>query len=106
MHKDRKVACIHRNGWCVIYHKSFKPFNLELRMIQKDDIEGRLTNLENFYHWCSERIFPYERTYAKEILNTLGKKQAATDRDRAEIAMSYHCLSLLDVYWVKIIEKR
>lgn len=39
--------------------------------------------------------------YAKEILNALGKKQAVTDRDRAQIAIAYHALTLTDVYWVK-----
>ena len=42
-----------------------------------------------------------DRKYAKEILNSLGKMQAITDKDRAEIALSYHALSLTDVYWVR-----
>ena len=39
--------------------------------------------------------------YAKEILNSIGASQAVTDKDRAQIALSYHCLSLTDIYWVK-----
>ena len=35
-------------------------------------------------------------------MNSIGAKQAVTDRDRAMIAISYHCLSLTDVYWVKL----
>ena len=27
--------------------------------------------------------------------------QAITDRDRAKISLSYHCVSLTDLYWVK-----
>ena len=27
--------------------------------------------------------------------------QAMTDRDRAKITLSYHCVSLTDIYWVK-----
>ena len=42
-----------------------------------------------------------DRTYAKEILNSIGASQNVTDRERAQIALSYHCLSLLDVFWVK-----
>ena len=42
-----------------------------------------------------------DRTYAKEILNSIGASQSVTDRERAQIALSYHCLSLLDVFWVK-----
>ena len=30
-----------------------------------------------------------------------GATQATTDRDRAQIALSYHCLSLMDIYWTK-----
>ena len=39
--------------------------------------------------------------YAKEILNSIGASQSVTDRERAQIALSYHWLSLLDVFWVK-----
>ena len=35
-------------------------------------------------------------------MNSIGAKQAVTDRDRAMIAIPYHCLSLTDVYWVKL----
>ena len=27
--------------------------------------------------------------------------RSTTDKDRAQIALSYHCLSLMDIYWVK-----
>jgi hypothetical protein len=46
-------------------------------------------------------VLPPDRRFAKEILNSIGAKQAVTDRDRAMIALSYHALSLTDVYWVK-----
>ena len=42
------------------------------------------------------RMMPPDRTYAKEILNSIGASQSVTDRERAQIALSYHCLSLLD----------
>lgn len=42
-----------------------------------------------------------DRKYAKEILNSIGMAQAMTDRDRAKISLSYHCVSLTDIYWVK-----
>ena len=32
-------------------------------------------------------------------------RQAVTDRDRAMISLSYHCVSLTDVYWVKTDEE-
>ena len=34
--------------------------------------------------------------YAKELLNSIGVAQAVTDRDRVEIALSYHGVSLTD----------
>lgn len=100
MHKDRKVASIRSDGSCTIYSASFIPYNLYLEKTV-DDLEIRLNNLSNFTYWCSSRILTMDRKYAKEIMNSLGKKQAVTDRDRAEIAISYHALSLTDVFWVK-----
>ena len=99
MHKDRKVAAIREDGTCTIYAPSFMPYNLYLETA--DDLDTRLNNLNNFYYWCSSRVLPPDRKYAKEILNSIGAKQTVTDRDRAAIAISYHGLSLTDVYWIK-----
>ena len=99
MHKDRKVAAIRENGTCTIYAPSFMPYNLYLETA--NDLDTRLNNLNNFYYWCSSRVLTLDRRFAKEILNSIGAKQAATDRDRAAIAISYHGLSLTDVYWIK-----
>ena len=41
------------------------------------------------------------RKYAKEIFNSIGAAQAVTDRERAHISLSYHCVSLTDVFWVR-----
>lgn len=57
--------------------------------------------MNNFYYWCASRVLSLDRKYAKEILNSIGMAQATTDRDRAKISLSYHCVSLTDVYWVK-----
>lgn len=99
MHKDRKVASIREDGTCTIYAPSFMPYNLYLETA--DDLDTRLNNLNNFYYWCSSRVLTLDRRFAKEILNSIGAKQAVTDRDRAAIAISYHGLSLTDVYWIK-----
>ena len=99
MHKDRKVAAIREDGTCTIYAPSFMPYNLYLETA--NDLDTRLNNLNNFYYWCSSRVLTLDRRFAKEILNSIGAKQAATDRDRAAIAISYHGLSLTDVYWIK-----
>lgn len=99
MHKDRKVAAIREDGTCTIYAPSFMPYNLYLE--ETGDLDARLNNLNNFYYWCSSRVLTLDRKYAKEILNSIGAKQAVTDRDRAMIAISYHGVSLTDVYWIK-----
>ena len=99
MHKDRKVAAIREDGTCTIYAPSFMPYNLYLETT--DDLDTRLNNLNNFYYWCSSRVLTLDRRFAKEILNSIGAKQAVTDRDRAAISISYHGLSLTDVYWIK-----
>lgn len=104
MHKDRKVASINRDGSCTIYFPTFLPYNLYLE--DSDDMEDRLNNLVNFYAWCSSRVLTLDRKYAKEILNALGMKQSTTDKERAEISISYHCVSMMDVYWVKGLREK
>ena len=99
MHLNRRVASVRADGTCTVYYPSFMPYNLYLE--QGDDMDTRLNNISNFEHWCASRVLTLDRAYAKEILNALGKKQAVTDRDRAQIAIAYHALTLTDVYWVK-----
>jgi len=100
MHKDRKVASIREDGTCTVYSRRFMPYNFWLDDADWE-LDTRLNNRENFYHWCASRVLTLDRKYAKEILASIGAKQAVTDRDRAMIAISYHALSLTDVYWVK-----
>ena len=102
MHRDRRVASIREDGTCSIYAPSFMPYNLYLEKADTDDLEIRLNNLNNFFYWCSSRVLTLDRAYAKEILNSINAKQTSTDRDRALIAISYHGLSLTDVYWIKL----
>ena len=99
MHGDRRVARINKNGRCKVYYKSFMPYSLYLE--ESEDFDVLVDNINNFYYWCASRVLTLDRTYAKEILNSIGASQSATDRDRAQIALSYHCLSLSDIYWVK-----
>lgn len=101
MHGNRKVASIHKNGTCKIYIKKLMPYNLYLEQASEDDIDTCIQNLDNFYHWCASRVLTLDREYAKEILNSIGASQSATDKDRAQVALSYHCLSLMDIYWTK-----
>lgn len=99
MHSDRRVATIDTSGHCKIYFKSFMPYNLYLE--PEDDIDTLVNNITNFYYWCSTRVLTLDRTYAKAILNSIGMLQAVTDRERAQIALSYRCLSLTDVFWIR-----
>ena len=100
MHKDRKVAAIREDGTCTIYTSSFMPYNLYLE--EASDLDTRLNNLNNFYYWCSSRVLPPNRRYVKEIFNSIGARQAVTDCDCTMIAITYHGLSLTDVYWIKL----
>lgn len=97
MHGDQTVASIGKNGMCQIYLEKMLPYNLYLEEVSAEDVDGRIQNLDNFYHWCASRVLTLDREYAKEILNSIEASQAATDRDRAQIALSYHCLSLMDM---------
>lgn len=103
MHKNQPVASIRKDGYSEIYLPSFMPYNLYFET-KTHDLDERVNNLTNFYYWCASRVLSLDRKYAKTILNYLNKKQAVTDKDRAEIAIFYHCLTLTDVFWVK--EKR
>lgn len=99
MHKERIVATISTIGRAMVYDEKFMPYDLYFDM--EEDIDTLLNNLNNFYHWCASRVLSLDRQYAKDILNSIGVTQAVTDRDRAGISLSYHCVSLTDVYWVR-----
>ena len=99
MHAERKVAEINTRGEVSVWDEKFLPYDLYLE--ETNDFDMLLNNMENFYYWCASRVLSLDRKYAKEILNSIGMAQAMTDRDRAKISLSYHCVSLTDVYWVK-----
>ncbi len=100
MHLDRRVARVSESGLCKIYFPSFMPYGLFLDDLE-EDIDTRLNNLDNFRYWCATRVLTLDRKYAKEILNSVGMKQAITDKDRAKISLTYRCASLTDVFWVR-----
>lgn len=86
-----------RTGLVHIIHQ----LPLDLYVEENDDIDTRINNLNNLYHWCASRVLSLDRKYAKEILNSCRLTQAKTDKDRAMISLKYKCLSLQDSYWVK-----
>lgn len=100
MHKDRRVAKIDGNGQCRVYFPSFMPYGLYLE--QGNDLSTLLENINNFQYWCASRMLTLDREHAKAILNSAGLRQAVTDRDRANVALTYRCLSLTDVFWVRV----
>ena len=104
MHMEKVVADISSIGQVQILNEQFMPYDLFLE--ESDDFDDLLNNLSNFYHWCASRLLPPNRRYAKEILNSLGIAQAVTDQDRAKISLSYHCVSLNDVHWVRTAGER
>lgn len=100
MHMDRTVAQLSETGQCKIYSKPFMPYHLYLE--ETDDIDTFVNNVTNFNYWCATRVLTLDRKYAKELLNSIGMLQAVTDRERAQIALSYRCASLTDVFWVRL----
>ena len=102
MHMEKPVATVSLAGKAEIINEKFMPYDLYLEEEDLEyDIEIRMNNLNNFYHWCASRVLSLDRKYAKEILNSIGAVQAVTDRERADISLSYHCVSLTDVFWVR-----
>lgn len=99
LHGETLAASVTLQGECEIYEARFMPCNLYLE--ETDELDRRLDNVTNFYYWCATRVLTLDRKYAKEILNSMGMGQAVTDRERARVALSYHCLSLTDIYWVR-----
>jgi hypothetical protein len=99
MHMDKVVASISTYGDAEILNAQFMPYDLFFE--EEKDFDARTKNLNGFLHWCASRILTLDRKYAKEILNSIGAPQSITDRERAEISMSFHCVSLTDVYWTR-----
>lgn len=87
MHMNRRVAKIDETGFCKVYYKSFMPYNLYLE--EEEDIDTLVNNITKFNYWCATRVLTLDRVYAKEILNSIGMTQAVTDKERANIALSY-----------------
>lgn len=102
MLKDTKVCHINRcTGKVKMYNKNLLPFDIYLEYDEYADLQNNITV---FNWWCAHRLLSIDREHAKVILNACGIKQATTDKDRADIAIEYNCLSLKDFYWVKTVD--
>lgn len=100
MHMNRTVAAVSSLGEADIFDEQFMPYDLWFDT-EADDLDARVNNITNFQYWCASRVLTLDRKYAKEILNTINATQNPSDRERANISLSYNCVSLTDVYWVK-----
>ena len=99
MLKDTEVCSINRgSGVVAIYNKGLMPYDIYL---EDDEYADAQNNITVFHWWCAHRVLSLDREHAKAILNACGLKQAVTDKDKADIALEYKCLSLRDFYWVK-----
>ncbi len=98
-YKDYKVFTINGGGEVHIFDRDIMP--MEIYVEEDDDIESRANNIVNFNTYCSERIIPLDRKYAKEILAYYGFDNAPSIKARADIGIATRCLSLNDCFWVK-----
>ena len=98
MYKETPVCEMNLKTGEVKIHGTL-PFDLYVE--ESDDFDDRINNITNIRHWCASRVLSLDRMYAKEILNACNFTQAATDYDKTQIALQYHCLSLRDCYWIK-----
>ncbi len=96
---ELEVAKMNIGGKASVMLPDRMPFDLWLE--EGDDVDTLVNNITNFNFWCASRVLTLDREYAKEILNSIGASQGRTDKERAMIALSYHCLTLTDIYWVK-----
>lgn len=74
MHMEKVVAWIATNGRAEVLNEQFMPYDLYLDS-EDDDIDTLVNNLSNFYHWCASRVLSLDRTYAKDLLNSIGVSQ-------------------------------
>ncbi len=98
-YKNFKVFSIDGGGKVELANPDLMP--MEIYLETDDDIESRTNNIVNFNTWCSERIIPLDRKYAKELLAYYGYDNPLSLSMRAEIGIATRCLSINDCFWVK-----
>lgn len=101
MRGEKLIAAVGSSGHAKILVPELMPFNLWLEECPDTDIDTLVNNVTNFNFWCASRVLTLDRKYAKEILGSIGASQGKTDKERAQISLSYHCLTLTDDFWVK-----
>ena len=99
MNGERPAAKIDNSGRTKIYDPSSMPFDLELTA--STNLDALVQNVHNFHHWCASRFLDPERQHAAAILNSVALPHGITDKARAQNALTYHCLSMTDMYWIR-----
>ncbi len=98
-YKNELAFSISNGGDVNIINANIMPMDIYLE--ESADIDDKVNNIVNFNTWCSERIIPLDRKYAKEILACLEFDNVYSLQERAEIGITTRCLSLNDCFWVK-----
>ncbi len=101
MRGEKIIATMGSSGHARILKPELMPFDLWLEECRDLDVDTLVNNVTNFNFWCASRVITLDRKYAKEILGSIGASQGKTDKERAQIALRYHCLTLTDDFWVK-----
>jgi hypothetical protein len=113
MCRDRTVGTYKGDWSWVGENEKLLPKNIKVECLPKD-VEGNpleiaaiyaeifYSNKTSFVNWCAGRVLSIDRVNAKRILNELGLSQSQTNDEKAKVALTYRCVSLIDGYWVKL----
>ena len=99
LYKDNLAFTITSGGKVIINNYNILPMDIYVE--ESNDIDDLSNNIVNFDIWCSERIVPLDRRYAKELLGYYGYDNSPSLKERANIGITTRCLSLNDCFWVK-----
>ena len=98
-YKDNLAFTITSGGKVSINNVNLLPMDIYIE--ESNDIDDLANNIVNFNTWCSERIIPLDRKYAKELLGYYGFDNPLSLAERANIGIATRCLSINDCFWVK-----
>ena len=103
MTQNKKLAEINtETGDAIVYAKL--PIGLSL-VEHPATIASSVKNITAFQDWCSGRVLMMSQKHAKKMCNALALSQDMNTANKANIAISYHCSTLNDCYWVKTYDE-
>ena len=100
MFQDKKIASIDMESGDTKFYSEPLPLDLNFIIFQAS-MKDKIKNIMAFYNWCAGRTLMMNQAHAKKICNALALSQENSVENKAAIALSYHCCTLLDGYWVK-----